>query len=122
MLGECFFLLCVYNDPGGEVVADEKGVFRGDDDYFSSDLSDERVAAIWGRMKQPVLIVPSGEEEYVPKSVDVDGLVSRWKSFCPPGIASELSGLIPGANHRVDNAEGQAWLAERVSGFLAGLP
>lgn len=94
---------------------------RGDDDYFSSDLADDKVAAIWGKLGQPVLIVPSGDEEYVPALIDVRGLVHRWKTFCKPGIASDLSGLIPGANHRVDNEEGQAWLAERVSGFLAGL-
>ncbi|KAK5664249.1 hypothetical protein OQA88_466 [Cercophora sp. LCS_1] len=87
----------------------------GDDDYFSSDLPDERVAAIWGRIEQPVLIVPSGAEEYTPASIDVAKLVNRWKSFCKPQVASELSGLIPGANHRVDNDEGQKWLAGRVS-------
>ena len=72
-------------------------------------------------MRQPVLIVPSAEDEHVPKSIDVGGMVQRWKSFCAPGIASELSGLIPKANHRVDNAEAQEWLAGRVVGFLTSL-
>lgn len=66
-----------------------------------------------------MLILPSGEDEWVPPEVDVQGLVSRWKSSCKPGIASELSGLIPGANHRVDNDAGQQWLADRVARFLA---
>lgn len=65
-----------------------------------------------------MLILPSGEDEWVPPGVDVPRLVSRWKSFCKPGIASELSGLIPGANHRVDNDAGQEWLADRVARFL----
>ncbi len=91
----------------------------GDDDYFSSDLSDERLAAIWGKLEQRVLILPSEKDEWVPEHVDVMGMVARWKSFCQPGIASELSGLIPGANHRVDNEDGQAWLADRIARFLA---
>ncbi len=91
----------------------------GDDDYFSSDLSDERLAAIWGKLEQRVLILPSEKDEWVPEHVDVTGMMSRWKSFCKPGIASELSGLIPGANHRVDNEDGQEWLADRIARFLA---
>ncbi|KAK3682630.1 hypothetical protein B0T22DRAFT_471631 [Podospora appendiculata] len=94
----------------------------GDDDYFSSDLPDDRVTAIWGRLRQPVLIVPSANDEFVPKEVDVDALVRKWMSYCrPPAVVSELSGLIPGANHRVDDATSQGWLAERVVRFLAGL-
>ncbi|EAQ91032.1 hypothetical protein CHGG_02967 [Chaetomium globosum CBS 148.51] len=93
----------------------------GDDDYFSSDLPDSKLAEIWGKLEQPVLIVPSEKDEWVPAEIDVMGLVKKWKSFCRPGIASELSGLIPGANHRVDNDAGQEWLADRVARFLAGL-
>ncbi|KAK3357359.1 hypothetical protein B0T25DRAFT_155665 [Lasiosphaeria hispida] len=93
----------------------------GDDDYFSSDLPDDKVAAFWGRLQQPVLIVPSGKDEYVPAPIDVGKLVDRWKSFCKPGIASDLSGLIPGANHRVDDGSAQEWLAGRVAGFLASI-
>ncbi|KAK3302201.1 uncharacterized protein B0T15DRAFT_542245 [Chaetomium strumarium] len=90
----------------------------GDDDYFSSDLSDEKLTSIWGKLEQPVLILPSEKDEWVPPQIDVVGLVNRWKRFCKPGVASECSGLIPGANHRVENADGQHWLAERVARFL----
>lgn len=54
-----------------------------------------------------MLIVPSGEDQYVPANVDVEKLVARWKSFCRPGVASEFSGLIPTANHTVDQPEGR---------------
>ncbi|KAL2256756.1 hypothetical protein VTK26DRAFT_1179 [Humicola hyalothermophila] len=91
----------------------------GADDYFSSDLDDEKLKTIWGRLEQPVLILPSERDEWVPETIDVAGMVSKWKSFCKPGIASELSGLIPGAKHTVDDPEGQKWLADRVAAFLA---
>jgi pimeloyl-ACP methyl ester carboxylesterase len=92
---------------------------RGDDDYFSSDLSDDRLAAIWGKLEKPVLILPSEKDEWVPAGTNVMGLVRKWMGFCKRGIVSELSGLIPGANHRVDNEAGQQWLADRVARFLA---
>ncbi|KAL1839083.1 hypothetical protein VTJ49DRAFT_1884 [Mycothermus thermophilus] len=90
----------------------------GDDDYFSSDLPESRLAEIWGNLDVPVLIMPSGKEEWVPASLNVPAMVERWKSFAKPGIVSELSGLIPGANHRVDNDEGREWLIDRVARFL----
>ncbi|KAL1882779.1 hypothetical protein VTK73DRAFT_904 [Phialemonium thermophilum] len=93
----------------------------GDDDYFSSDLPDEALAASWGRLQQPVLVVPSGSEEYAPEGVDMARLVQRWATFCRPGVMSSLSGLIPGANHRVDPQESQDWLADRVVRFLQGI-
>lgn len=91
---------------------------RGDDDFFSSDFSDTQAGCVWNPLSKPVLIVPSAEDEWVPKSIDVAGLIKYWGQFCRPGVYSELSGLIPGANHRVDNDEGRRWLADRVLRFL----
>lgn len=91
---------------------------RGDDDYFSSDLPDDRVAETWGSIKTKVLIVPSEKDENIPEHVDVVQLIRKWMAACKPGVASDLSGLITGANHRVEYPEGQQWLAERVVGFL----
>lgn len=92
---------------------------RGDDDFFSSDLPDEKVAAIWGSVKKPILIVPSEEDEFVPPDVDFEKLIAKWKSYCP--MASDLSALIPGAGHTVDPPASQDWLGERVVSFLRSL-
>lgn len=94
---------------------------RGDDDFFSSDLGGEEVKRIWGGLKRPVLVLLSAEDEWVPKGVDVEGLLRKWMAACGESIASEESGLIPGANHRVDGEEAQKWMAERVVRFLKGL-
>lgn len=88
----------------------------GDDDYFSSDLPDEKVKEIWGSVKKPMLIVPSAQDEFVPSSVDFAELLAKWKSHCP--VASDLSALIPGAGHTVEPPSSQDWLAERVVSFL----
>lgn len=63
--------------------------------------------------------MPSGEDEYVPASVDFDKLLAKWKSICP--AASDHSALIPGANHTVDPPSSREWLAERVARFLKTL-
>lgn len=81
-------------------------------------MTDEEVEAVWSRFDKPVLILYSGEEEYAPKGVDTAALVDRWLSFCPPGVGSKLSGLIPGANHAVDAPDAQEWLCDRVIAFL----
>ncbi|KAK4639113.1 hypothetical protein QC761_705190 [Podospora bellae-mahoneyi] len=94
----------------------------GDDDFFSSDFSDEELKTIWGELETPVLILPSEKDEWVPfKPAQVQSTVQKWASFCKPGVVSEFSGLIPGANHRVDNTEGEKWLVERVGKFLGSL-
>ncbi|KAK4129731.1 DUF1749-domain-containing protein [Parathielavia appendiculata] len=90
----------------------------GDDDYFSSDLPDSTLAAKFGRVDKPLLFLPAGDDEMVPPTVDRKALLGRWISACRPGVASELSGFIPEADHVVSRPEAQAWLAERVGGFL----
>ncbi|PSR90374.1 duf1749 domain-containing protein [Coniella lustricola] len=91
----------------------------GDDDFFSSDLSDDQVAVIWSSVKQPILILPSGEDEYVPPTISAEKLVAKWRSHCP--TASDLSALIPGSNHNVAPSSSQQWLSERVVSFLKTL-
>lgn len=90
----------------------------GDDDYFSSDLPDAKLSAIFGRVDKPVMIMPAGEDELVPPTVDRVALLKRWTSFCRPGVVSKLSGLIPGGDHVVSQAHAQSWVSERVVAFL----
>lgn len=91
----------------------------GDDDYFSSDLPDEKVKKTWASVKKPILIVPSAQDEYVPPSVDFEELLAKWKSYCP--MASDLCALIPDAGHTVKPESSQEWLAERVVRFLGSI-
>ena len=65
------------------------------------------------------MVVPSAGDQFVPKTVDFEKLLSKWKGFCP--MMSDLSGLIPGANHTVDRLSSQEWLAGRVVSFLRSL-
>lgn len=90
----------------------------GDDDYFSSDLSEETLRSTFGEIKTPFLIAYSGSEEFVPESVDKNALVSRWQSFSDEEFWSKSSGLIPGASHNVSQKPSQEHLFKMVTEFV----
>ncbi|OTB06827.1 hypothetical protein M426DRAFT_9258 [Hypoxylon sp. CI-4A] len=94
------------------------GAVDGEDNYFDPELPDSVVEPFWKRVDKPILILHSGNDEYIPKSLDKDALVKHWKTLCRPGIASELSGTIPGAGHRVEEPESEKWLVDTVVKFL----
>ena len=93
----------------------------GDDDYFSSDLSDERLKETFGRLTKPTLILESAQDQFIDPSIDKAALVERWSSISTNGAISDLSGLIPGADHQVHQHDAQVWLAECVEKFLGQL-
>lgn len=102
---------------------------RGDDDFFSSDLDDDTLAASFGRFKSPVLVLFSEEDEFMPKHIDTAALIKRWSGFCrAPGAISDLSTTIPGAAHNVRQPEARVLMVDRVAKFLgsevdrAGVP
>lgn len=90
----------------------------GDDDYFSTDLGKERLEEIFGKLSKPTLMLHSSNDEAVAKTVDKTALIEKWQGIAKEGVISDLSGEIPGANHRVEDGEAQRWLAERVERFL----
>ncbi|KAI1426005.1 hypothetical protein F5Y12DRAFT_744539, partial [Xylaria sp. FL1777] len=93
----------------------------GEDNYFSPDLRDEVAASYWKRISKPLLILHSGDDEFVPHSVNKEELVNRWRELCKPNIASELSGTIPGATHRVEEPKAEEWLCGTVTKFLQSI-
>ncbi|KAH6654423.1 hypothetical protein BKA67DRAFT_691444 [Truncatella angustata] len=93
----------------------------GEDNYFAPDLSREVASSYWSRIDKPLLILQSGADEFMPPSIDVNGLIKEWKSMCRPGIVSDLSGLIPDANHRVEQPESEKWLVKTVLDFLQSI-
>ncbi|KIW00255.1 uncharacterized protein PV09_08146 [Verruconis gallopava] len=100
---------------------------NGDDDYFSSDLSDERLALTFGAFPPhtPLLILFSGADEHVPKSVNVEELLGRWSRAVQSsnGVLSSSSGVIPGAHHNLeqDPEETVQELVRRVVAFTQEL-
>ena len=94
-------------------------IASGDDDFFSSDLDDDAMTKVWGCFRKPVLVLHSANDEYVPKSVSKMALVDRWTKFSEH--INNMSGLIPGAGHSVQEDEAQKWLAGHVVEFLSNI-
>ncbi|EMC91275.1 hypothetical protein BAUCODRAFT_48134, partial [Baudoinia panamericana UAMH 10762] len=97
----------------------------GADDYFSSDLSDERLQRTFGTLPSstPLLILYSGNEENIPPTISKEDLISRWTSSVQSGggqVDTVNGGIVAGATH---NLNGNAKpviddLVRRVIGFL----
>ncbi|CAI2040130.1 hypothetical protein SEUBUCD646_0H02050 [Saccharomyces eubayanus] len=94
----------------------------GDDDYFSSDLPAEALAASFGRLKTPLLVAYSENDQYVPPWVDKHALLARWRAATLPAVWSEYSGLVKGATHAVPEPAAQRRLFEMLVPFLTDFP
>ncbi|GAV54976.1 hypothetical protein ZYGR_0AS02990 [Zygosaccharomyces rouxii] len=90
----------------------------GDDDYFSTDLSQEFFASTFGKIDKPFLVAYNELDEYVPKNVDKPELLKKWQSVSNPKYWSKNSGIVKGSTHTVAQPEAQKHLFQRVIGFL----
>ncbi|EOA90325.1 hypothetical protein ACJQWK_07633 [Exserohilum turcicum] len=127
-------------EPDGNAVLKEMGgpvnAYRaysllakgGDDDYFSSDLSDEQLATTFGRIPRstPVCFLLGSEDPYVPASIDRAALIQRWTRILREKgcvVDDEDGGVIPGAHHNLDDDPEHVVqdLVRRVCGFVTGL-
>jgi pimeloyl-ACP methyl ester carboxylesterase len=102
---------------------------RGDDDYFSSDLTADDFAKTFGQIASrgrtdKLLVLYSGKDEFVPKTIDKYDLMARFQAATSPTIWSPLSGVIEGATHNFNenSAPGaQKELITRIRDFVIAL-
>ncbi|KAK6455133.1 uncharacterized protein RJT20DRAFT_54897 [Scheffersomyces xylosifermentans] len=97
---------------------------RGDDDYFSSYLTEEDYKKSFGKVKKPLLVLYGSKDEFVPDYVDKEKLVSDWKQATDPTFWSPLSKLLKGAIHNIGpgSDEGaEADFIETVVSFIQDL-
>lgn len=97
----------------------------GDDDYFSSDLSDAQLAKSFGSLPKgsPICVLMSGSDEYVPPTIEKKVLFERWIEAAKKGegkVVEEFSGIVEGASHNLSGNEEKVVgdLVKRVIGFL----
>ncbi|KAG9514599.1 DUF1749-domain-containing protein, partial [Aureobasidium melanogenum] len=95
----------------------------GEDDYFSSDLSDQTLKNTFGKIDKPLLILYGEEDEYVPKSVDRKALVNKWIPFVKGKVDEQSKELLGGASHNLngDDQEVVDELIKRVGNFLTSI-
>ncbi|KAF7717876.1 Uncharacterized protein PECH_002726 [Penicillium ucsense] len=104
----------------------------GEDDLFSSDLSDEHLETTFGMihqrglLKHKLMVLFSGADQAVPEWVDKKKLMSRWQVVTDHDGKHEIwdqkySAVIPGASHALSNddqAQAREFLVEKVLGYL----
>jgi alpha-beta hydrolase superfamily lysophospholipase len=97
----------------------------GADDYFSSDLPIARLKTTFGKLPStsPLLILYSGSDESVPKSVDKLKLVDTWSGVVKDagGSVDEVNGgVVAGASHSLSTSPDEVVqdIVRRVVGFV----
>lgn len=98
---------------------------RGGDDFFSSDLDDVKdfKEKTFGQLTVPVLVLYSGNDEFVPDHVDKEELVKRFQKATNPKLWSPYSGVVPNATHSLEGAPKESYndLIARSVKFLESL-
>lgn len=103
----------------------------GEDDLFSSDLSDNRLQETFGMiatrdlLKTKLLVLYSGSDEHVPKKLDKVKLLERWRAATDKSYQKvwddENSGIVPGASHNLggdSEDDARQDLVNRVKAYL----
>ena len=96
----------------------------GEDDLFSSDLSNERLEETFGQLgkeRARLCWLFGGKDQYVPVSIDKEEMVKRWEDLARKGGAAvdEASGIVQGASHTLEEGgEATTQLIRRVLEFL----
>ncbi|KAI5969628.1 hypothetical protein CANMA_001291 [Candida margitis] len=94
---------------------------RGDDDFFSSYLTDDDFKKTFGRITVPLLVLYSGSDQFVPSSVNKAELVSRFQRSTPSEYWNSNSKIIEGATHDLgEGSRGGVFdiLIESVTKFI----
>ena len=100
----------------------------GADDYFTSDLPDERLEKTFGKLpaSSPLLVLHGGSDQSVPQHVDKRRLLQRWLHVVEThggSVDGVNSGVIEGASHNLNGQSDDIVqdLVRRVSAFVARL-
>lgn len=104
----------------------------GEDDLFSSDLSDEQLKTTFGMINErgllnhKLMVLFSGADQAVPEWIDKEKLLSRWQGITDHNGKYQIwdqehSAIIPGASHALSNddqAKPREFLVDKVLGYL----
>lgn len=98
----------------------------GDDDLFSSDLSDDVLQRIWGAngglasRRCPALVLWGEKDEHVPFSISKEAVIRRWGDVVRKagGVCDEA--IVPGAGHNLNKSSDAAVedLCQRMVNFI----
>lgn len=91
-------------------------LFSGDDDVFSTDLTDEEIKELYKGVDRPLIWVYGAKDEYYQASNgDEVENYERFKSLVP---AIKEGHLVPNADHCITAEDAQQVFCKIVSDFL----
>lgn len=100
----------------------------GDDDYFSTDLPEERLRGTFGKVPKgtKMMFLWGSKDPYVPEGVDKEETLGMWARYVKEGggeVDEVNGGVVQGATHNLnrDDVEVVQDLVGRVVRFVEGL-
>lgn len=92
---------------------------HGDDDYFSSYLTDEDYQKSFGVVSKPLLVLYGEKDQFVPSHVDKQALIDQWKKNTSSSHWSHHSKLLKGANHNVGPGSDEGAVEDLIETVVA---
>ncbi|KAI8333612.1 hypothetical protein BC941DRAFT_401151 [Chlamydoabsidia padenii] len=89
--------------------------YGGDDDVFSTDLTDDELDKLYKDVNQPMMVIHGQQDEFYKSSMDPMVMLQRLQKSCP---AIKKIAVVPGANHKIFDPQAQTILMDLVSSFL----
>ncbi|KAK9708908.1 hypothetical protein K7432_009348 [Basidiobolus ranarum] len=88
--------------------------YGGDDDMFSSDLSETDLKRVFAAVPVPISIVLSGKDEYMNDKIDKAALLKKIQAVCPK---LSMTTIIPDADHAISQPQAQEELMKFITEF-----
>lgn len=87
----------------------------GDDDVFSTDLTDQEISKLYQGVNRPICWVYSDQDEYYSSKQDKSTVMNRFKSLC---LAIKITVTVPFGNHCIERQDSQEYFCSIVDDFL----
>lgn len=90
----------------------------GDDDVFSTDLTDDEITHLYQGVRRPICWVYSDNDEYYASSQDKIQVMERFKNICP---AIKVTANVPHGDHSIVRQDSQEYFVKVVKNFLTNI-
>ena len=103
---------------------------EGDDDYFRSDLPEDRLQRVWGdrglaTRAIKVMVLLGEKDEHMPTSIDKNRLIATWETQVKGsnGLWDDRSGVVKGVGHNLNRNDEIVvkGLCEKCIGFVESI-
>ena len=93
-------------------------IYSGDDDVFSTDLSDDMIKQLYEGVNRPIVMVHTKDDECYMSEKDQMQVMKRYQDFCP---AIRKTYLIETGGHSLTTEESHQEICDIVVEFIQEL-